>query len=253
MRKLALLVAILTIALQSIAQIRTRQPVAEKPVMRVKTIQGPLADSLYTADVIAMFDKMEQNIETLFTRLKKETKDEISKLNDMARQISGNVAALNKQLNKLQAELAKLHQLQSKFIAMMDSIKRTPGGGLLNGDRNKMQHRMDSLSTQRISVQDQINDLNGRIAMQAAANNEEKKNIQRQVTQLEQELSELEKQRTVFIAELRKEEQKVLAELSKMIKEMQMNAQQYQPVITAMVNSYADVLQENLLRVSSNQ
>lgn len=250
MQKLALLVAtIFILSMPVMAQVKIKQVAPDKPVLRTRAVPGPQADSFFAADVAAMFDRLEQNVEVLFARLKKDVKDQIPKVNDLSKQHQQKVAPFHKQMNKLQTELAKIDQLQAKFAGMMDSIKRVPGSGLLTGDRAKMQNRMDSLSTQRISVQDQINDLNGKITMQVTVNNEEKKALQKQVAVLEQELAELEKQRVMYISEVRQQKQKVLLQLPK---EKQTNPQQYQSIITAMVNSYADVLQENLQRVSSS-
>jgi chromosome segregation ATPase len=250
MQKLALLVATMFIlSMPVMAQVKIKQVAPDKPILRTRAVPGPQADSFFAADVAAMFDRLEQNVEVLFAKLKKDVKDEIPKVNDMSKQRQNNVTPLHRQMNKLQTELAKIDQLQAKFAAMMDSIKRTPGGGLLNGDRPRMQNRMDSLSTQRISVQDQINDLNGKIAMQIAVNNDEKKTVQKQVSVLEQELAELEKQRVMYVSEVRQQKQKILVQLPK---EKQANPQQYQSIITAIVNSYADALQENLQRAASS-
>jgi hypothetical protein len=254
MRKLALLVAIILLyTIPVLSQVKTRQAVMEKPVLRTRAVVGPQADSIFTADVAAMFDKMEQNVEMQFAKIKKDIKDDILKLNDAIKQVPANLVSLRKQLNKLEAELGKVNQLQARFIIMMDSIRQSPGGGLLNGDRVKMQARMDSLSTQRISIQDQVRDLNGRIAMQTALNNEEIKKYQNQIALLEQESAEAEKHRNAMIVDLRKEKLRVLAQLARLIKEKQMTTQEYQSTITTMVNNYADVLQQALQRAGRSQ
>jgi peptidoglycan hydrolase CwlO-like protein len=227
------LVVAVTCFLKLAAQVKAR-PVGSTPVVAPAKVQGntPAAATNVVDDINVMFDNMEAGIEQEYAKLKQDCRANIDELNDKISQMSQQIDQLKKKAAKIEKIANQIEKLLPVFISRKDSIRHTPGGGLLNGELVRQQNSIDSLQQKKIEVHDQLLQVNGQINQKA----QEISSLRSEIKKQEAYLVTLDKQKAQVLAELQKNREKSLAEAAKQ-KEDQAKIKMELPAIKKAMNT----------------